>query len=373
MRRAGGRLFNALRSARLLGRELRQNMKHPRKYSVTMRRSGVIKSAPAGTRNKRDPIRYDPADRRRALAGAVHFAQMQQPTLPNSNADCATPPDLDVLPDATIVQPRINAKVRVTQTFTGATDEQSPPKTGTKAHIIPSVQDARISPIAVLITCRTQTAEREKKYRAKLYQTVAAAYAAYYEIERSNDLWKEFASVAKACEAFKRPVRLGKDRDKALLLVMRFVFGWSHDYDRAYKLARGLELYQLAKLAPEQILARLQQDGIENLYKAACKKLPYWGKSAKEKAYMRMGFEPTAAIDSFGDLDDGSNDDTVSSGAINSTEFELESELKRGGRHVFCVEVDDEQLATILAAPEHQRLSVWFESVGALTDGLAAV
>ncbi|MER9483454.1 hypothetical protein NKI74_29645 [Mesorhizobium sp. M0494] len=222
-----------------------------------------------------------------------------------------------------------------------------------------------MSPIAVLITCRTQTAKRDKKYRAKLYETAAAAYAAYYEIERSNDLWKEFASVAKACEAFKRPVRHGKDRDKALLLVMRFVFGWSHDYDRAYKLARGLELYQLEKLAPEQIHSRLQRDGIENLYKTACKRLPYWGKSADEKAYMRMRYEPATATDMFGDLDDGSNDDAATSEAIDSTE----SELKRGGRNVFCVEVDDEQLATILAAPEHQSLSVWFESAGTLADG----
>ncbi|MER9094729.1 hypothetical protein NKI34_27300 [Mesorhizobium sp. M0700] len=340
-------------------------MKHPRKSTATMRRAGGMRSASAKTRKKVPTICFDPAERRRKFAEAVSKGKIQATPALNSDAISSPPADIELLPDAPTARSSTHTQLCVTQTLAEITEDSPAVEAVTEADRVPSVKDARASPILVLITCRAQTARWEEKYRARLYATAAAAYAAYCEIERSDQLWKEFAKIAQACGAFKRPIRPTQNPDKTLLLVMRFVFGWSHDYNRAYKLARGLELYQLEKLAPEQIHSRLQRDGIENLYKAACKKLPYWGKSANEKALMRMGYEPATASDMFGDLDGGSDYDAAKSEAIDSTE----SDLKRGGRNVFCVKVDDEQLATILAAPEHQRLSVWFESAGTLPDG----
>ena len=311
------------------------------------------------------PIRFDLAERRRKFVEAISKVDISPTPVHSFDAVGTALVGIEQLTDLDSVIPTSNSQLRVTRTLDTVVEDRVTAKTDMDADRVPSVQDARSSPIPALLTCRTQTAKREEKYREKLYATAAAAYAAYYEIEGSDNLWKEFAKVAQACNAVKRPIRLGKDRDKALLLVMRFVFGWSHDYDRAYKLARGLELYRLRNLQPENVLPQLKRDRIEGLYKTACKKLPYRGKSANEKALMRIAYGSAAAPDCFDDLDDGSADRTANLETVDS----IESELKCGGRNVFCVEIDDQQLATILAAPEHQRLSVWFESAGTLTDG----
>ncbi|TPL72309.1 hypothetical protein [Mesorhizobium sp. B2-3-15] len=307
----------------------------------------------------------NPAERRRRFEELIRESIIS-PAMPlAAGAFATTPVDGDSVHNVLIAPPSSTSEPCVTQTLHAISKEHAGGKDRIKAIDVPSVEEARTSPISVLLTCRAQTPPREKKYRAKLHATAAAAYAAYYEIERRYALWKDFVEVANASQATKHSIRTGKDRPKALLLVMRFVFGWSHDYDRAYKLARGLELCQLRKVRPENILQELERKGIDKLYRTACKELPYLGKTAKEKALLRMDYEPAAADDPFADLDDGSNSKNGAEPISASTK----SELKRDGANVLYIEVTDEQLSTILESPEHQLLSLWFESAGTLHDG----
>ncbi|TRD03772.1 hypothetical protein FJV76_14115 [Mesorhizobium sp. WSM4303] len=313
------------------------------------------------TRNEPAPVYYYAAERRRRFETISEIDVSPKPTVKAGSATI-TPVSSGQLPEALVAPPACDLELCVTQSL-GAIPEEHGFIDGVRINNVPSVEQARVSPISVLLTCRAQTPPRDKKYQARLHATAAAAYAAYCEIERSDELWREFADVANAYQTAKRPIR-GKDRPKALLLVMRFVFGWSHDYDRAYKLARGLELCQLRKLEPENILPELERKGIEKLYQTACEKLPYRGKTANEKALMRMDYEPAAAVDFFADLDDGSNRKKAAKPPATT-----EAELKRGGDNLLYIEVSDEQLSRILACSEHQLLSVWFESAGTLADG----
>ncbi|MBZ9850306.1 hypothetical protein LB565_20200 [Mesorhizobium sp. CA14] len=356
---------------------------------------------------KSAPIYHDAEKRRRRFDEVIRASRVAPPIHVTVDALATTLVAGDSSPDLLIASPA--SEVCVTQTLQGISVEPAGIKNPLGANV-PSVEEARTSPISVLLTCRAQTPPRDKKYQARLYATAVAAYGAYYEIERSSALWKEFIEVANAVKATKHPIRL-KDRSKALLLVMRFVFGWSHDYDRAYKLARGLELCRLRKLQPQDMLPELERKGIEKLYQAAREQLPYSGKTAQEKADMRMSYDPAVADDFLADLDGGSKRKSL---VANHTSPDLDggsngkpatarpimnyqdavtddffadlddgsdgkspteppilsgSELKRAGERILCIELEVEQLAMILKSPEHQRFSILFDCAGILRDG----
>lgn len=353
-------------------------------------------------------IYHDPEQRRRRFDEVIRASRVAPTIHVTVDALATRLVAGDSSPDLLIAAPA--SEVCVTQTLQGISVEPAGIKHPLGTNNVPSVEEARTSPISVLLTCRAQTPPRDKKYQARLYATAAAAYGAYYEIERSSALWKEFIEVANAVKATKHRIRL-KDRPKALVLVMRFVFGWSHDYDRAYKLARGLELCRLRKLQPQDMLPELERKGIEKLYQAAREQLPYRGKTAQEKAEMRMSYDPAVADDFLADLDGGSKrkslvvDDTSSDleggsnskpatarpsmnyqGAVTDDFFAdlddgsngkspteppilLGSELKRAGERILCIELEVEQLAMILKSPLHQRFSILFDCAGILRDG----
>jgi len=257
----------------------------------------------------------------------------------------------------------------------------------------PSVEEAQQHPIQALMSCRTLTEAWNRKHGERLNDAAAAAYAAHHKIERNFVLWKEFIGVANALSAFKRPVRVENDRQKSWLLVVRFVFGWTHDYDRAYKIARGLELYKLEGRPPEDIPALIKRTGFEDLYKVACRELPFAGRNAREKARMKQAYAHGWRASLLDDLDPGNSVSTTASylndldsgdglnsgadlrtgqspslGAVCQTAAS-NSVTRHRPYQTLEVEVEPEQLQSILSAPRGQRYLIEIELIEALPDG----
>ncbi|MER9313540.1 hypothetical protein NKI51_30500 [Mesorhizobium australicum] len=193
---------------------------------------------------------------------------------------------------------------------------------------IPSAEDVTQDPLAALIVCREARRSFETASRKHLEKMYLVCFLAAIAMDRDYGKWKTFVKEANRMKVLKRKIKRDIDATNKLLIVSRFVFGWTHSYDRAWKIARALEFVALKTSDPAELRAQLKQNkGIEGLYKTAIGTIPRKGKStdqvsAMEAAYQRGDTrrleqlkgtsenpldELFSGFDDDGDLDDLSN------------------------------------------------------------------
>ncbi|RVA12945.1 hypothetical protein EN932_10390 [Mesorhizobium sp. M7A.F.Ca.US.002.01.1.1] len=158
---------------------------------------------------------------------------------------------------------------------------------------IPSAKEVAQDPLGALVICREARRSFEassRKHYAKMYRV---CFIAAVEMDRDFQKWKTFVREANQMKVMKRKVRRDKDAPDKLIIVSRFVFGWSHSYDRAWKISRALRFVALTTSDPAELMAQLElNNGIEGLYKTAVETIPHKGRtagqiSAMEAAYRR--------------------------------------------------------------------------------------
>src|SRR3954469_7263736 len=124
------------------------------------------------------------------------------------------------------------------------------------------------NPLQAATKCRKEFEKVDAGYHQRLYQILAKGYAIAEHLKEDQNAWKKFIKDSFWNSWTKRPTE--KNQDKALNYMMFFLVGAVPDtplYNRAYKYGRALEPYMEEELSPDEVAAKIEEDGgIEELY-----------------------------------------------------------------------------------------------------------
>jgi len=167
------------------------------------------------------------------------------------------------------------------------------------------IEMAAENPLAALMTCQCDFKTLEDDYEKRRNELLAGAYAGAYYMEGNWEEWKDFIKLP-FWNRYKKKPRRDKDANRKLLLSMKFALGEcgpSGD-KRAWYYTVCLKRYFNARVKPEDLLARIEEDGgITAIYRA---EMAARRKARKEK---EAALEATCRVEGGGDQATHSDDD----------------------------------------------------------------
>ncbi|WP_407522692.1 hypothetical protein [Methylobacterium oryzisoli] len=124
---------------------------------------------------------------------------------------------------------------------------------------------AKQDPVTAALFCQNQMMGLERGYHERLHYLITVGYAAGHALARDHVAWREFKNLAFWQHRKKRLKTT--DQQQAHLHAMVFIYEakTKQRYDRAWKAAVALEPFTEQWAKPEEVLAALQEHGIEEL------------------------------------------------------------------------------------------------------------